>query len=70
MAIVLWSFSFVRLARGSLLAAFITIAAVLSQAYILAFDESIIAPHRIVFVAAPQILWSVIVRLLLIGREV
>ena len=52
------------------MAAFISIAAVLSQAYILAFGESIIAPHRIVFVAAPQMLWSVIVRLLLIGREV
>jgi hypothetical protein len=68
-AIVLWSFSFVRAGRGPLLAAFIGVAAVLSQAYILVPRESTITAHTIVFVAAPQMLWSVVVGLLLIGGE-
>ena len=68
-AIVLWSFSFMRAGRGPLLAAFIGVAAVLSQAYILALGESMITAHTIVFVAAPQMLWNVVVGLLLIGGE-
>ena len=69
MAILLWSFSFVRAGRASLLAGFIGVAAVLSQAYILVLGGSIITAHTILFVAAPQMFWYIGVGLLLVGGE-
>ena len=69
MAILLWSFSFVRAGRASLLARFIGVAAVLFQAYILVLGGSIITAHKILFVAAPQMFWYIGVGLLLVGGE-
>lgn len=69
MAILLWSFSFVRAGRASLLAGFIGVAAILSQAYILVLGGSIITAHTILFVAAPQMFWYIGVGLLLVGGE-
>jgi hypothetical protein len=69
MAILLWSFSFARAGRASLLAGLIGVAAVLSQAYILVLGGSIITAHTILFVAAPQMFWYIGVGLLLVGGE-
>jgi hypothetical protein len=69
-AILLWSAALIRFGRGSLLAALLGIAAVLSEVYIFMRAGPIIMAHTIVPITAAMAIWYFMIGLLLVAGRI